>query len=658
MSKFAKTLSLWMLLCAWASAQTSGTISGYTKDPTGSFVPNVKVTVTNERTGATRSATSDDSGFYQVLALVSGVYTIEAEAQGFKKFRNTGVALTVDDNVRADVALEIGQMTESIEVTAQAGLIDTRSSQTSATIDDRRIVDLPLNGRNVFRLAATLPGVLTVSAPDNSDLGDTRTGPGMNVNGARANMNYNRFNGTYFNNPSRNTGMNVPPPDAIQEFKIQTSNFAADSGRNPGANVTIVSRQGTNTFHGALWEFHRNDNLNARSFFQTTKPSLIQNQYGASAGGPVVRDKAFVFGTFEIIDDRRQAATTNAFPPTSAEVAGNFSHLNGIKQLVNPFDNTPFPNNQIPTSLFDPAARKVLEFLPVVPGGSIQAVGLAPRDSELYMVRGDVNLTPKQSLFGHYYLNQNKIETIGLAYGSNIADWTSRNQGPRVQNAGINHTYTISPTLLSQLTLGYTRSYSLDALHRHAPSFGVRNSGHAGLHQRGLSSVQCHRSLLPGLGRAGEVRVQRIPGPGEPQLGAQPPYDPGWFRVHRPRLFPILSGAACLLVQRSADRRRYRDARRCDGRLPSGRLSAISGYKRRPEQRRRQLVYRGLYPGRFQGAGEPDSESWPALRAAHPVGRQVRSHQYRSSRCERPVAEDSHRAPWNALSRRSPARPL
>ena len=286
MSKFAKTLSLWMLLCAWASAQTSGTISGYTKDPTGSFVPNVKVTVTNERTGATRSATSDDSGFYQVLALVSGVYTIEAEAQGFKKFRNTGVALTVDDNVRADVTLEIGQMTESIEVTAQAALIDTRSSQTSATIDDRRIVDLPLSGRNVFRLAATLPGVLTVSAPENSDLGDTRTGPGMNVNGARANMNYNRFNGTYFNNPSRNTGMNVPPPDAIQEFKIQTSNFAADSGRNPGANITIVSRQGTNAFHGALWEFHRNDNLNARSFFQTTKPSLIQNQYGASAGRP------------------------------------------------------------------------------------------------------------------------------------------------------------------------------------------------------------------------------------------------------------------------------------------------------------------------------------------------------------------------------------
>ena len=450
-----------LLFCVSALAQTSGTISGFTKDPTGALVPNVKITVTNEGTGAVRSTESDASGSYQILALVSGIYTIEGEATGFKRYRNTGVVVRVDENVRSDMNLELGQMTEAIEVTAEASLIDTRSSQTAASIDDRRIVDLPLNGRNVFRLAATLPGVLSVRAPDNSDLGDTRAGPTMNVNGGRANMNYNRFNGTYFNNPSRNTGMNVPPPDAIQEFRIQTSNFAADSGRNPGANITIVSRQGTNEFHGALWEFHRNDNLNARSFFQTIKPQLIQNQYGASAGGPIVKDKAFVFGTFEVIDDRRQAATTTAFPPTRAELAGDFSHLTGTKQLVNPFDGTPFPNNQIPVSLFDPAARRVLEFVPAVSGGSVQALGPAPRDSELYMFRTDVNLTRQQTLFGHYYFNQNKIVEGTLAFGSNIAGWTGREQGPRVQNLGINHTYAISPTLLSQLTLGYTRSYSL-----------------------------------------------------------------------------------------------------------------------------------------------------------------------------------------------------
>jgi hypothetical protein len=346
-------------------------------------------------------------------------------------------------------------------VTAQAALVDTRSSQTTATIDDRRIVDLPLRNRNVFALAATLPGVLSVSAPDNSDLGDTRTGPTMNVNGGRANMNYNRFNGTYFNKPSRNTGINVPPPDAIQEFKIQTSNFAADSGRNPGANITIVSKSGTNEFHGAAWEFLRNDNLNARSFFQTAKPQLIQNQYGASAGGPVRRDKAFAFGTFEITDDRRQAVATSALPPTRNEVNGDFSHLLPGRQLVNPADNTLFPGNRIPTSLIDAAARRVLEFVPVVASGSLQALGVNPRDANLFMGRGDVNLTSKQTLFGHYYFGQNRIRDEGLAYGSNIAGWTAQTRGPRVQNAGISHNYTLSPTLLNQLTLGYTRSFSL-----------------------------------------------------------------------------------------------------------------------------------------------------------------------------------------------------
>src|SRR5262249_27701840 len=460
MQKRIAVLSI--LLVVPMPAQIQGTIGGYVKDATGAVAPNSAIRLTNERTGAVRTVLADAAGFYQFLGLVSGTYAIEAEVPGFKKYRNAGVRLRLDENVRADIFMEVGQVTESVEVSAQAALIDTRSSQTSATIDDRRIVDLPLRGRNVFSLAATLPGVLNVRAPDNSDVGDTRAGPTMNVNGGRANMNYNRFNGTYFNNPSRNTGMNVPPPDAVQEFKIQTSNFAADSGRNPGANITVVSRQGTNEIHGSAWEFHRNDNLNARSFFQTAKPQLIQNQFGAAAGGPIRRNRMFVFGTYEGIRDRRQAATTNALPPTAAERAGDFSHLNGVKQLVNPADGTPFAGNRIPASLFDPAARKLLEFVPAVQSGGIQAVGPNPRNSDLYMLRWDLTVTPRQSVFAHYYLNQTSQENPALAFGSNIAGWTGQKLGPRFQNAGLNHTWTISPALLAQTTLGYTRSYSLN----------------------------------------------------------------------------------------------------------------------------------------------------------------------------------------------------
>ena len=455
-------VSLWLTVVSILPAQTRGTISGYVRDRSGDVIPNAAITTTHEGSGARRDNSSDSTGFYQILGLVSGSYTIEAEVKGFKKFRNTGVVLRVDDNVRSDITLEIGQVTERIEVAAQSVLVDTRSSQTSATIDDRRIVDLPLRGRNVYALAATLPGVLNVRAPDNTDLGDTRAGPTMNVNGGRANMNYNRFNGTYFNNPSRNTGLNAPPPDAVQEFKIQTSNFAADSGRNPGANITIVSKAGTNQLHGAAWEFLRNDNFNARSFFQAAKPQLVQNQFGAAAGGPVRRDKVFLFGTFEMIRDRRQAATTTALPPTQAEIAGDFSALPSSRVLVNPRDNVVFPNNRIPASLFDPAARKLLEFVPVVSGGFVQAVGANPRNSRQYMFRGDVNLSNRQSLFAHYYYNENKQTNPALGYSSDIAGWTGQELGPKFHNAGINHTFTATPTILNQLTLGFTRSFSLN----------------------------------------------------------------------------------------------------------------------------------------------------------------------------------------------------
>lgn len=469
--------------CASLFAQTKATISGYAKDPSGAFVPNVEVSVINEGTTAKRDTTTDASGFYQVLGLPSGVYTVEVGSPGFKRFRNTGVILTVDENVRSDISLQVGQVTESIEVSAQAVNIDTRSSEKSATIDDRRVVDLPLSGRNVFSLASTLPGVLNVTARDNSDLGDSRSGPTMNVNGSRPGTTFSRFNGTYFNDPSRNTGLNAPPPDAVQEIRIQTSTYAADTGRNSGGNVTVVSRQGTNNFHGSAWEFLRNDNLNARSFFENVKPRVLKNQFGAAAGGPILRDRAFIFGTFEMARDRSQSSSTSAQPPSSRELNGDFSYLNGSKQLLNPFaNNAPFPDNQIPRSLFDPAALKILSFLPTTPtpGTLIQALGPNPKNARLFMVRQDLNLTPKQTLFTHYYYNENSNVQEGLAYGSNITDWTGRIQNPVFHNAGINHTYAASPAILNQLTLGFTRSTSIDAptVTRIPSELGIQGTPH------------------------------------------------------------------------------------------------------------------------------------------------------------------------------------
>jgi hypothetical protein len=186
---------------------------------------------------------------------------------------------------------------------------------------------------------------------------------------------------------------------------MQTSNYSAESGRNAGAVVSVVTRAGTNEFHGAAWEFHRSSALNARNFFEQAKPKQHQNQFGISAGGPIARNKLFIFGAYEGVRDRPAASTTSSRPPTPAEAAGDFSYLS--KQLKNPFDGTPIPGNKIPASLIDPAAKSLLQYLPP-PGSDGRYYGVAPnpRDASIVMVRTDWTENSKQSVFGHYYFNR------------------------------------------------------------------------------------------------------------------------------------------------------------------------------------------------------------------------------------------------------------
>ena len=455
------TLLLAVIVCASGlEAQTRGTISGYVRDASNAVIPTAKVSLTNEQTGARRETAANEDGFYQFLGLGPGAYILETDAGSFKHYRNTGITLAIDQNLRVDVQLEVGAVTESVQVTANAAAVDTRSATLSGVVDDRRVVDLPINNRNVIGLAALLPGVTQVNAPSNSDVTDPRAGPTMTVHGTRADQFYETLNGTYFSNPSRNTGLNVPPPDAVQEFRIQTSNFSAESGKNAGAVVQVVTRAGTNDLHGALWAFHRNSALNARSFFDASKPKQHQNQLGGSAGGPIRKNKVFVFGAYEALRDRRAASDVTAFPPTAAERSGDFSSLS--KALVNPLTGQPIPGNRIPASLVDPATQKVLSYLPL-PGadGKLVAVAPAPRNADLGMVRNDWNLTSRQTLFGHYYVSQNQI-TNSLPYSTNIVGWQSQTQYLRNQNAGLGHTWVISPSLLNQVTLGFTRSYAQD----------------------------------------------------------------------------------------------------------------------------------------------------------------------------------------------------
>ena len=337
----------------------------------------------------------------------------------------------------------------------------------SGLIDDRRVVDLPLNGRNVIGLARILPGVLNVNAPQ--QMNDARGGPGMNVNGGRSNMNLFTLNGGFFNNPSRNTGMNYPPPDAVQEVRILTHNFAAEYGRNPGSQVNVVSRTGSNEFHGSAWDFLRNDALNARNFFSSRVPDLKQNQFGAAAGAPIIKDRVFIFGTYQGLRDRREAQTVQAFVPSAAQRAGDFTaSAVTLTNAVDPLTNRPFTDaagnpcvagNRVATGCISPVARNLLQFVPTSPTGEISSLAASPRDGDMYMFRGDWNQSEKHRIYGSWFEDRNS-RSSPFAAGGNIPDYIGEIFDQKTQQLAINDTVTFTPTLINQFTFGFLNTPS------------------------------------------------------------------------------------------------------------------------------------------------------------------------------------------------------
>src|SRR5579872_4277070 len=436
-------------------AQDTGTIVGTVRDPAALVIANAKVTATLKERGVTRTVTADAEGNYVLPLLPIGTYTITVEQQGFKTFSQAGIGLTANENARVDAKLEVGSVSQEVAVTAEASLVDSRSSTVGTLIDSRRVVDLPINGRNIIALASTLPGVAAVSAPE-TFTGD-RSGPTVSVSGSRQNENLFLFDGADYNAVFRNTGLNYPPPDALQEVKVLTNSFSAEYGRNAGAVFNVVTKSGTNQIHGSAWEFLRNQDLNARTFFApSAKPQLIQNQFGAAAGGPILRNKLFIFGSYEGLRIRPAALGTSAFPLTAAERAGDFS--GSPKPVMDPLTNAPFPNNQIPASRIDPVAAKLsspnLMPLPNAPGGSLVTTFPEPQNNDQGLLRLDYN-AGAHTIEGRY--NQNFAGQIATA--GNVPSYLPLNETMRVQSAIVGDTWVIKPQLLNQARVKIGRAH-------------------------------------------------------------------------------------------------------------------------------------------------------------------------------------------------------
>ena len=441
--------------------QTTGTILGQVSDSSGATVSTAKVQVENMGTGLTREADTSEAGSYLVLSLPSGTYKITVTAPGFKSYSQSDITLQVGQNARVDVPLTLGDVSESVEVSAAALAVDTQSTTIGSTIDNRRLANIPMNGRNVLSLAQLLPGVGTGNIPTTVTF--SRSGPTLSVSGSRTNENNVMLDGTTMIGAMGNVAQNLPSPDALQEFRLLTNTFSAEYGRAAGGVFLAITKSGTNEVHGSLWEFLRNDALNARNFFSAGKPFLRQNQFGGSVGGPVVlphyngKNRTFLFGSYQGLRIRQQSIITT-FPPSASELAGDFS---GSTALVkDPTTGQPFPGNKIPTNRFDPLAVNIAKmYLPPInqPDGRSVTLRSTPLSSNQFIVKADHRISDKDNLSGRFY--RNKDSALGTNGGD--ADALTGSRANSVTSWSANETHIFTPTFLNEFRASYTRVYSL-----------------------------------------------------------------------------------------------------------------------------------------------------------------------------------------------------
>ncbi|MGA9966595.1 MAG: carboxypeptidase regulatory-like domain-containing protein, partial [Terriglobales bacterium] len=309
------------------SQSTGGRILGRVADPTGAVLASVKVTLTNEATGATRDTPTNASGDYTFVEVVPGTYRVEYELTGFKKSVQKSVTVDVNQVVTLNQTLAIGATQETVEVTSEAPQVDTTSTQLGAVINDRSVNELPLNTRDTYQFLQLQPGVQSQLGSSGSLFYGSDSAGSVSVNGGRGRSNNFSVNGGDANDQFVNLPTIQPTPDSIEEFRVITNTFDAEYGRNSGAVVNVITKSGTNNFHGNLYEYFRNKVLNAQGYFNTVKPQFNQNQFGGTFGGPIKKDRTFFFVSYEGRRIVQGQSGSQVLVPTGAERSGDFSSI-------------------------------------------------------------------------------------------------------------------------------------------------------------------------------------------------------------------------------------------------------------------------------------------------------------------------------------------
>jgi hypothetical protein len=438
----------------------SGSIVGTVADASGGTIPGVKVTATNEETNLTRETLTNDSGYFAIPSLPPGRYRVAASQPGFKSAQVSGIELLIDQTVRVDLKLEVGNITDQITISADAVQLQTETPTLGQVIEEKPITDLPLNGRNFIQLANLSAGVIpaTSRSAESSRLG--RVNVTAHVAGARASFNSFLMDGME-NRGSRFGEVPIlPSPDAIKEFKIQRNYYSAEYGQNVGV-VSISIKSGTNGLHGSAYEFIRNDNLDARQFFDRGEPPEFKlNQFGFSIGGPMIRDRTFFFGAYE---GRRQRRANQGFAtlPDPQWLLGDFS--NRSTPIRDPFNNNqPFANNIIPQSRISGIARNYNQYIPApntnVPQGNFSGAPPSTDDFDQFHVRVDHQFSSTDTIFGRYSWSDWNIDRPGLLPFRGLAFPLDG------QNVVIQETHIFGTATVNNVKLGYSRGFLSSAL--------------------------------------------------------------------------------------------------------------------------------------------------------------------------------------------------
>jgi hypothetical protein len=429
-----------------------------------------------------------------------GTYKVAFKKDGFEQSIQSGVQVGIGQVVRIDIAMKVGGVTQTLEVTVTAALLATETSSLGTIESEKRIVELPLNGRNFFKLAYLGPGANQGATGTSAGAGSTdnnRPGISLSVNGLRVFDNNFLLDGMDNNEFGNGTVVIQPPPDSIQEFRVEENSMNAEFGRG-GAMVNIVLRSGTNQLHGAAWEFLRNDRLDARNFFATSQLGFQRNQYGGQLGGPIIKDKMFIFGSIQRSDIREEVPFISTVP-TPLMHQGIFTDL-PAGAIINPANGQPFAGNTIPGASINAVGQNIVNLFPLP---NIAGAGLTSNfifngkykfDETAFETRFDYNISSKDRFFAHYAIatptatNPSNFPTVDGGAGSG----TSSTLDNKVQSVALDWTHIFNPGLLNDLRAGFNRfkdaTLPLDFGTNAGNAVGIPNANHGG-NSSGLTKI-------------------------------------------------------------------------------------------------------------------------------------------------------------------------